>query len=338
MTTKMPYMNNRRSFLKGIGAAMLVGGFGTASAAGDDSGDDNPRPLASRGPGNDDGLPVYADGITVGEYQRDLTSDGEFTLERRFKSQDLDERYGDSVFEFKPVTLREEQVPEKAKTGEKTSYTQSDQRVVGTVEEHLKAEQKIWKEHTNGLQALDVPDIERGVVPLYHYDPSANGDYYEVRSSPMNLAWEAEESQDVQDTMQNNGWNTALQNIEEYTVDKKVNLPDGGVKSTDAHVMDKITGTLDSAICQIETVQWHIRLYDVPADGIDAIGQAHRDPCDHGKALGGMTDWHMNKARSETADFWDDVDGVGLSYQDVGNTATSNFDSHDGWWRIFKDL
>ncbi|MBO4247682.1 hypothetical protein IL252_07620 [Halomicrobium sp. IBSBa] len=82
-----------------------------------------------------------------------------------------------------------------------------------------------------------------------------------------------------------------------------------------------------------------MRLYDVPADGITAVGQAHRDPCFHGKLRDNKNiDWKIDAARDKVADFWSEESGINTEGISVGNTATSErFGSHNGTWKYFDD-
>ncbi|QGA84332.1 hypothetical protein [Halomicrobium sp. LC1Hm] len=326
-------MTKRRQFLKGIASSALLGSVHTATAQ--SSSDTAVQPLGTGDAGNDEELPVYADGRLVSHYRSDPSSEAQYILERTFESIDIAERYGVPAFRFRDVTLHEQMVPEEVRTGQRATYTNEDQLVVGTDSEHRTAESRIWKQESNNISTLDVPNIEDTELPLFHYDPNASGSGMEVRSSPMNLAWETDYASQIQAVMQAEGWNITFQLMDEYTVDKTIKLPNGSTKSTDEHVT-KGNGN------PIPSDQTHVRLYNVPIDGVSCIGQAHIDPWDHGKLEveygdgAEDVDYEIDSAGNEVADFWSNEDGHSIDSDDVGNTHTPEFGSFSGTWKIIE--
>ncbi|NLV09165.1 hypothetical protein GOC74_04380 [Halomicrobium mukohataei] len=331
-------MTKRRKFLKGIASTSLFGAVQGVTA--ESSSDNTVQPLGAGGAGNDEKLPVYADGRLVSHYRPDTSHEDRYILERKFESADLTERYGDPVFRYSDVLLSEKLVPEKVKTGRKTTYTSENKLVVGKDSEHRNAEEKIWNEESDTATTLDIPEISDTNIPLFHYDPDASGSGMDVRSSPMNVAWETDYASGIQAIMRSEGWNSTLQLIDELTIDKEIKLPDGNTKSTDEHVT-KGTGSL----CPSD--QTHVRLYDLSdlsIDGLTTIGQAHIDPCDHGKwetwsPIGGglqEVDYQIDSARDAVAEFWDNEDDHSIDSEDVGNTHKPEFDSHSGKWKLIE--
>lgn len=326
-------MVKRRSFLKGIGASALFGEFGTAAA----SDDATPHPHGTGGPGNDDELPVYAQGVLTVEYQRNIR-DGNYIIEKKFESRDLEERYGDPVFTYEPRHVDEEGVPEEVKEGRKRKYKIRTHRVIGTPDEHFVSETEIWERNVEELRTHSrLPDLE-DKVPLYHYksEDKAETEWRWDRGAPINVAWEDMDSSDIRDDMQDGRggaeeWSRSRRASllgDEYTVDQYIN-DDGTVKSTDEHVIEHIPDWY----CPSGTKQWHVRLYDVDASGVAAIGQAHRDPCDHTKVPIAYSDkFYLDNARKAVTRWWlyaaSDI-SIGAERIDVDNTH-DEFSTHSG--------
>ncbi|MBO4247687.1 hypothetical protein IL252_07650 [Halomicrobium sp. IBSBa] len=329
-------MTKRRKFLKGIASTSLFGAVQGVTA--ESSSDNTVQPLGAGGAGNDKKLPVYADGRLVTHYRPDTSHEDRYILERKFESADLAERYGDPIFRYKDQILPKERVPEAVQERRKTTYTFQTKKIIGTEVENRNAEERIREQQSGEFELQDQAEID-GNVPLYHYDPDADGDQ-QSRSSPLNLAWEAEDSQSIKQNMENapfgEAWHPGpITMLPQARVEKTVNLPNGGTKETDKHVMKWIS----DITCDAETKQWHVRLYDVPAGGITVVGQAHRDPCLHGKVRDNENiDWKIDAARDKVADFWSQESGISSETISVGNTATStDFASHTGDWKYFDD-
>jgi hypothetical protein len=326
-------MPRRRSVLQVLGSAVgatAATGIGTAateSTAADDG------PAGTAGAGNDRRLPVYASGtlnVRLAE-----AGENTYTVHRVFRSEALEERYGDPEFRYEPRTVSEEFVSEAVRDGDEQSYSFQTSEVIGTRAEHATAEAEI-RSQASDIGTLDVPAID-GNVPLYQYENAENAENKQNRGSPFNVAWETKDTARIKDQMKGgkNGpiWRNYTDLASELKVDQYVNLPDGGTKSTDGHVMKHLL----TVGCDIQSVQFHVRLYDVPFDGLDAIGQAHRDPCYHGKIsefIGLDVDWRLGKAREAVVNFWEEGHGVNHESVHVGNDS-SEFDSHDGSWAFF---
>jgi len=327
-------MPQRRSVLRTIGSAVGVAaatGIGTA-ATGDETDEDTP--VGAAGAGNDRQLPVYATGTLRIRYVE--TGEDTYTVHQVFQSEDLRERYGDPEFRYEPRTVPEDFLPEAVQNGDKRRHTVQTSEVIGTRAENVNAEAQIWRQ-TADTGALDQPTID-GEVPLYQYKESndAENENKQSRGAPFNVAWESKDVSTIKNQMEsgNNGpiWINYTEWVPQMKVDQYVNLPDEGTKSTDAHVMKH----LYSPFCDIQTRQYHLRLYEVPFDGIETIAQAHKDPCDHGHISDviGDVNWRNSEARGAAANFWEDGHGVNHETPYVGNT-TSDFDSHDGSWAFF---
>lgn len=328
----MSKMVKRRTILKGIGASIVTTGASSVGSA-RQSGDDGGRgPPGTAGVDNEQGLPVHADGKTIHKITQNPASNDEYVYERTFRSPDLAERYGDPVFEYEPITVPEEEVREEVRNGKKTTYVRRDQQVIGTVQEQRNAERRIHENSESDVHPLHIPNID-GNVPLYHYGSESDAEDMQNRGAPINVAWETEDSQSIKNHMENgNGGGTWLPASPITAIVREnrfVNLPNGGTKSTDTHVMRWIP----NAICT--TRQYHIRLYDVPFDDIAAIGQAHRDPCDHGRIPYLDTNFKLDQSRGAVADFWKDGHS-NINYETtyVGNTS-NKFGSHGGTWAYF---
>lgn len=325
-------MPQRRSVLQTIGSAVgLAAATGIGTAATDDTtGDDGP--VGTAGAGNDRGLPVYASGTLDVRYVE--TGEDTYTAHKVFRSDALRERYGDPEFRYEPHTVPEEFLPEAVQNGDKQRYKLQTSEVIGTRAENINAEAEIWSQASD-LGALDRPEID-GNVPLYQYKESDDAQNQQNRAAPFNLAWESKDVSTIKNEMEsgNNGpiWVNFTEWVPQLKVDQYVNLPNAGTKSTDGHVMKH----LFSFACDIQTKQYHLRLYEVPFDGIETIGQAHKDPCDHGHIsdIIGDVNWKNSEARDAAVNFWEDGHGVNHETPYVGNT-TSDFDSHDGEWAFF---
>ena len=328
----------RRSVLRSIGAAVGaagVAGLGAASDGGD-------GPIGTAGVDNDEGLPIPADGRIVVTYTRSRDGTASFEVQPTFHSSDLHARYGTRTFEYEPSTVPAERVPEAVRDGDRSEYSFQTRRVVGTQAEQRTAERQIWATQVEDERAhpLYTPDID-GNVPLYSYatESGADGGGLQDRTSPMNVAWQFDDSADVESPMENgdNGpeWGNEWIYPDFLKKDLYVNLPEGGTRSTTTHVMKS------SGWCPTE--QYHVRLYDVPFYGIDAIGQAHYDPCLHGNPERFLSkipmveldvDWQLDRSRDEVVDFWQSGHGRDVNYPYVGNTS-AEFPSHGGSWAFF---
>jgi len=327
--------------LRSIGAAVgTVGVAGLGSARGGDS--DDTTPIGAADAGNDRGLPVAADGRLVVTVERVDAS--QFRVQSRFHSDALNERYGTRTLEYEPSRLPAEEVPETLRTDGTSEYSFQTQRVIGTQREQRTAERTIWKRQVDDERAhpLYVPDMD-GNVPLYSYasESGAQGGGLQDRTSPMNVAWDATDTADIESAMENgtNGseWGNEWIYPDFLVKDLYVNLPDGGTRSTTGHVMQS------SGWCPTE--QYHVRLYDVPYYGVSAIGQAHYDPCLHGNPERFLSkipmveldvDWQLDRSRNEVDDFWESGHGANAEFTYVGNT-TGDFSSHDGTWVFFDE-
>ncbi|ERH13291.1 MAG: hypothetical protein J07HB67_02329 [halophilic archaeon J07HB67] len=330
----------RRGVLRSIGAA--VGTAGVAGLGSAHDGHDDTTPIGAAGANNDRGLPVAADGRLVVTLERVDAS--QFRVQSRFHSDALNERYGTRTLEYEPSTVPAEEVPETLRTDGASEYSFQTQRVIGTQREQRTAERTIWKQQVDDEQThpLYVPDMD-GNVPLYSYasESGAQGGGLQDRTSPMNVAWDATDTADIESDMESgtNGseWGNEWIYPDFLVKDLYVNLPDGGTRSTTGHVMQS------SGWCPTE--QYHVRLYDVPYYGVSAIGQAHYDPCLHGNPERFLSkipmveldvDWQLDRSRGEVDDFWETGHGANAEYTYVGNT-TSDFASHDGWWMFFDE-
>ena len=308
-------------------AATGIGTAATDSPTADDG------PVGTAGAGNDRRLPVYASGTL--DVRLAEASEDTYTVHRVFRSEALEERYGDPEFRYEPRTVSEEFVSEAVRDDDRQSYSFQTSEVIGTQAEHATAEAKIWSQASD-LGGLDVPTID-GNVPLYQYDNGDDAENKQNRGSPFNVAWETKDVSLIENQMfwgQNGSiWANYTSVVPQLKIDHHVNLPNGGTKKTDAHVMK----ALHAPTCELNSYQYHIRLYDVPFDGVETIGQAHRDPCYHGKLsefLGLDVHWGIDTAKSAAVDFWEEGHGVNHESVYVGNNS-SEFSSHDGSWAFF---
>ena len=330
----------RRGVLRSIGAAVgTVGVAGLGTARG---GDDTTTPVGAADAGNDRGLPVAADGRLVVTLTR--VGGGQFRVEPTFHSDALNERYGTRTFEYDPTTLPADEVPETLREDGQSEYSFRTQRVIGTPREQRTSERTVWKQQVDDQEThpLYVPEMD-GNVPLYSYatESGADGGGLQDRTSPMNVAWDATDTSEIESAMESgtNGseWGNEWIYPDFLKKDLYVNLPDGGTRSTTGHVMKS------SGWCPTE--QYHVRLYDVPYYGVSAIGQAHYDPCLHGNPERFLSkipmveldvNWKLDQSRGEVDDFWESGHGANAEYTYVGNT-TSDFSSHSGWWMFFDE-
>ena len=311
----------KRQLLKSIGASIFVADAGTAAGKRESTPErpsPDERPVGTAGAGNDEGLPVYAAGKMIHEYERDGE---EFVRRKTFESPALRERYGDPVIEYEPERYHERLLSDAVREGRRTRFTGRTRRVIGTAEEHDVAEQRIWRqareESVSGSVELD------DKIPLYHYESASDAASQYDRKAPINVSWDWESASDVETRMENgvgsgDPWVQSLPLPEEprYVND------DGTVRSTAAHVMDSI------GFCW--PTQYHIRLYDVDADGVEAVGQAHRDPCNHNQGIK-IDDWEFDETRWEVEDWWKYTGYRFNTTSDwVGNTDPA-WDTHAGF-------
>ncbi|WP_255516667.1 hypothetical protein [Haloferax sp. KTX1] len=327
-------MVKRRSLLKGVGASIALSGISVVSSGQQEKGTKNKAPPGTGSVDNENRLPIYAKGKTKHKIKPDPDSKGKYIYKRTFKSPDLAERYGDPVFRFEPISVPEDQVKEEVRSGKKSTYIVKERNVIGTKEEQMNSEDKIHKAKGGGSHVLHVPDIE-GNVPLYHYAKESDAENMQNRGAPLNVAWETEDSQSIKNHMENGDgggrWLPGNIILAIHRESRYVNLPDGDTKSNDKHVMRFIP----NPICT--TRQYHVRLYDVPFDDIAAIGQAHRDPCDHGLIPYLDTNFKIDQARQAVVDFWEDGhSSIDHESTDVGNTS-QDYNSHSGTWAYFDE-
>lgn len=330
----------RRTLLRSISAA--VGTAGVAGLGSARGGDNKPTPIGAAGAGNDRGLPVAADGEMVVSYHK--VEEDLFAVQPTFHSSSLNDRYGTPTFNYDTQKLPSELVPKSVRDGEQLEYSFRTQRVIGTEREQRTAERTIWKNQIENEEEhpLHVPDLDSH-VPLYSYASESDASNKQDRTSPLNVAWENNDSASIKSTMEDgdNGplWLNSLSYLDFLKIDLHVNLPNGGTKSTTSHVMKVIP----SLSCKPQTMQYHIRLYDVPYDEVGAVGQAHRDPCLHGKPEDYISiiplvdidaNWRLDEAQSAVVNFWDDGHGLHTDEPYVGNT-TSDYPSHGGSWAYF---
>ncbi|MEZ3142310.1 hypothetical protein [Halobaculum sp. MBLA0143] len=332
----------RREVLKSAAVSAAVVGAAGISSAQQSDGD---PPVGAGTAGNDRGLPVFADGVLVIEYSKKTVSaderggsEDQYVIDRTFESDDLFERYGDRRFNYDSLTVSERLVPDAVRSGERSRYRKRAQRVIGTQSEQRQAEKQVWAQEA---KTQDVPALSNE-VPLYSYESESDaaGGSKQDRTSPLNVAWESRDSKKIQGKMETgqNGpvWLNGTSPFPQINL--HVNLPDGGTRSTDKHVMKIIPD-----LCPLQTKQYHIRLYDVPASGVKAVGQAHRDPCYHGKAPeipiinpDAATNWKIDQARGAVTNFWEDGHGHHTDKPYVGNT-TNDYPSHSGTWAFFDN-
>ncbi|WP_239524371.1 hypothetical protein [Halogeometricum borinquense] len=328
-------MVKRRSVLKGIGVSIGLMGVGGVGSARERTDTDGSGPPGTAGVANEERLPIHAEGKLIHKITPNPDSEGEYRYERTFKSPDLAERYGDPTFTYETISVPKEQVREEVRNGKKSTYVQRTQQVIGTAQEQRNAEREIWNKKTEGgVQPQHIPSLD-GNVPLYHYKKESDAEDMQNRGAPLNVAWETEDSQSIKNHMENgNGggrWLPASPITAIIRQNRYVNLPDGGTKSNDTHVMRWVP----NALCT--TKQYHIRLYDVPFDDIKAVGQAHRDPCDHGKIPLLDANFKLDKAREAVVGFWGDGHpNINHESTDIGNTS-NKFGSHSGTWAYFDE-
>lgn len=307
----------KRDLLKTIGASIFATGLGSAAGSESDHPSADERPFGTGGPGNDDRLPVYAAGTMTHEYERrgDL-----FVRHKTFRSPALRERYGDPVMEYEPERLHERQVPAPVREGRRTTVSGRTRRVIGTVREHGVAETHLWNRVGDDVRSA-IPDLD-DAIPLYHYESASDAGDKQDRKAPINVSWDWAGTSSIESWMESGTGGPAWTQILPLPEEPRYVNDDGVVRSTDAHVMNSI------AFCPM--TQYHIRLYDVDVDGVDAVGQAHRDPCNHNKGIE-IDDWAFDETRSEVDSWWD---GAGSSFDTttvwVGNTDP-DWGSHGGY-------
>ncbi|ELZ89590.1 hypothetical protein C453_00195 [Haloferax elongans ATCC BAA-1513] len=321
-------MVKRRKVLTAIGASVTATTVTAALATATD--EDSTTAIAAAGATNERKLPVEATGEMTYRFEPKPDSDDKYLRKQSFRSEDLKERYGDPLFEYEPAIVPESRVPEGEDNEKISKKVVTQTQVIGTVEENMNAENEIWQQRKERPQIQDIPNLDSN-VPVYHYQNASDASDMQNRGAPLNVAWETEDSQTIKNDMENGRgggkWLPSPQTAP-FRDPRYVNLPDGGTKSTDKHVMRFIP----NLICT--TRQYHIRLYDVPFEGVAAIGQAHRDPCDHG-LLPGDTDYQIDKAREAVDGFWaDGHDEINAETTYVGNTS-EEYSSHGGTWAFY---
>lgn len=208
-------------------------------------------------------------------------------------------------------------------------------------------------------------------VPHYQYNDSEA----KKLGSPINIAWREGSAKEIADWMTANcGWTNHFQHIDriremvpdnilekgvgelphlgEYFINGLYERPryikmedDGEVIETTEHVMKslgKIIIPPPVARVPIPTPvdsphQYHIRLYDYDGPGdVSVIGQAHKDPLDHGHIsdrddLPGGVLWRYDEARDAAVQCWEEnyPGRVSVVRHYVGNYKDSD-STHDG--------
>lgn len=291
----------RRGVLKAAGTAVAAATGAAGVAAGDE-----PK------------LPVHATGTRRHVYKP--AGGDAFTRRDLFVSPDVAPRNGGSKrVEFGTVEVSRSAIPDEYKNPDRAfTVSYSDDAVLGTFEQHMRAERQIRAETTgeSSITASHTPSSYVG--PLYTY---ASGDLDE-RTAPVNVAWYdgGFYASDVKSTMNNNGWGTIYPSTSKY-----IGYYNGFnyVSVTESKNVKKYDGYVPGE-------QWHGRLYNIPSryyDGYEVVGAFHRDPADHGW-LPGDENWRFSDSRVEASDDWE---SYGYSEQTQFVDNGSQFDSSYGY-------
>lgn len=310
---------DRRSFLAALGTSTLALGTGAASAdeGGGERREPRDRPPGTSGVDGNGDLPVFAAGTSKHKYRADGDA---YVHEHRFKSEALEERYGDPVVAFEPERIPKRMVGDEVKDRGTTTFKFEDRLVVGTPNQHAQAEQQILEKRRSG-DGVSVQTHLTDDLPLYHYKNAADAQNQQSRKAPINVGWaDASSATWVKNFLEGDcGWTQY-----DWLPEEPRYVNDGGtVRSTDEHVMDRI----------YVTRQWHVRLYEVDHDRYTVVGQAHRDPLNHNQGIT-IDDWHFDDSKAQIVDDWTNNSSRHPYYANLASGA--GFESHDGYAALLR--
>lgn len=300
---------------------------------------------------DDERLPVHADGTLVHTYER-LEDGGTYRHEKVFRSPDLAERYGEPTFRYRPEEVPAMRLPPEVRERERTTFRVRAQKVIGTHEEHRRAERRLRDRAADSPPAL--PDWD--AVPLYHYKTEAQAEEagpeaQAERQAPINVYWRSLSVEEVIDDM---SAGTRGETWEKHWLGGPIegwlrDLLDDG----DHHIYHPGTDTpqsVDGDIAKSIDVCWfkqyHVRLYEIDMENAMTIGQAHRDPCLHNQEVETLnfpddtpivpdwldprtSEWKFQQSVAEVERYWDSYD-YGTSIETVGNDVQDP-DTNESW-------
>lgn len=170
------------------------------------------------------------------------------------------------------------------------------------------------------------------------------------RCAPMNVAWRATLNMNAsavatemeQQFQWTSIWPSPATRYTVVTRSNQQNVPYNSIDAQRDQATKQISGriTISVAGTTISTPQqWHVRVFEVPNQmdtRHDVAGQAHRDPVNHGKAVGtGSTNWQFDRSRQEVATAWDTHGYTKGPLPWIGNGGTK-FQSSSGELRIIE--
>lgn len=311
---------NRRTFLKHTASALTALGLATQTTTAS-AGGEPPAPGTAT-VDNEQNQPINAEGVLTAVWER--IDDETFEVQTRFKSTDLEERYGIPVLVYEPDQYYARTLPEEIRDGEQRRFQKRTTQVIGTTAEHAAAERKILRKADPASQisvaSAEQPDWEND-VPLYHYKTAEKAENMQSRKAPINVVFDWCSSEVVANDMKNGvhggKW---IQQLPLPKTNRYIN-DSGNVKSQNAHVMNSV-GACPST-------QFHMRLYDIGFQNAHAVGQAHKDPCNHNQGIT-IDEWKFALSRGNVVDWWSGYSTpVSTEVVDVGNNDP-NWDTHDG--------
>ncbi|MFC4245409.1 twin-arginine translocation signal domain-containing protein [Natribaculum luteum] len=313
---------NRRKFLKGIGA-VTAGTFLAGNAAGSET---------------QKRRPVIASGTRIAEIEQ--TSRG-WEISRKFLIDTVEEEFRvsrqdrvtttaevendlpefDREVDFGTETISTTNLDSETKSEiddllEEGTERFKDTAVLGTFQQHYEYERDL----------IEVTPMAEGPLPdssisLHVYnadDPSWEGDLTE-NTGPINLVWNnGDDADDIDDDWQYNGHSSIALSGTRYI-------------ATDTYSVKEQDEDIGWNIAPIQLPsQWHARVYTIDGNiDIDAVGQAHRDPPDHGH-LPGDTNWQFFDSRETFSDQWNDVSTLDADNGDEYDSSDGEYDYIEG--------
>lgn len=311
---------NRRTFLKHTAGALTALGLATQTTAAS-AGDEPPAPGTAT-VDNEQNQPINAEGVLTAVWER--IDDETFEVQTRFKSDELEERYGIPVLVYEPDRYHAKAVSEEIRDGEQRRFQTRTTQVIGTAAEHAAAERKILREADPASQisvaSAEQPDWEND-VPLYHYKTAEKAENMQSRKAPINVVFDWCNADIVAEDMKDGEYGGKwIQQLGLPKNPRYINV-DGDVQSTDRHAMNS------TGICPMQ--QYHMRLYDLSFENAHVAGQAHKDPCTHNQ-VPPKGPFAFKDARGNVVDWWSGSETpVQTEVVDVGNNDP-NWDTHDG--------
>ncbi|MBX0324821.1 hypothetical protein EGH21_17480 [Halomicroarcula sp. F13] len=276
---------SRRTALKQLGAAGILGGVGFSSVG---------SAQASSGKG-----PVRARGNILNEYTFNQDT---IVHEEWYISSNLEERYGSRRIRFEHLEMDRNQLEEA--TGHefpdegKRVYRSELDKLVGTEDE--------WREHYQKQLAAEIGEEasirskSEYTGPIWEYKKSGSGQY--TKSAPINVVWETP-------------YNSFIDVYNEMKSSSRWNDPGICAEDRYIHYVDLYNSYFIKQDAQVSTQNFcgdqqdHVRMWQHRSnfggsDGQFEIGSIHHDPYGHGYGCDIYGTFTFDPPESRLKDWW----------------------------------